>query len=196
MTPIKTITASAPGLVAHIYYDEDAVHDHDTLGTIAYLRKSRSVLGTQACTEDEMDDISRGVREGSIIGIPVWAYVHSGATVKAAWTNPFGCPWDSGRSGWVYVSTEKALAEYGRKRMSPKLRARVHDVLRAEVACFNSYLTGDVYGYEILCGETSLDSCWGYVGMEDLEGELKALLAEHAHRIAATPQLPTPFEPA
>ncbi len=194
MTSIKTIKTHVPGLEARIYPDHDAEYDHDTLGTIAYLSRSRTVLGTQSCSENEMDAISRGVREGSIIGMPVWAYVHSGATVKAAWSNPFACPWDSGRSGWVYVSKEGALREHGRKRMDAKLKARIHAQLQAEVAEFDAYLSGDVYGYEIMCGDEVLDSCWGYVGMDGLEEELKALLEEHAGRIAPMTQQALPFE--
>lgn len=179
---IKTITCSTPWLVARIYQDPHppSPAEWDNLGEIAYLSKSREVLGTKAVSVEQMDEIGRKVRDGEYIGIPVWAYVHSGATIQAAWENPFSCPWDSGRSGWVYTTREKVLKEYGRKRMSPELRAKVHEILRGEVETFDQYLQGDVYGYEIVDTRDAevIESCWGVYGHDDVVQEAERVLLE------------------
>lgn len=194
MTPIKTLHSRVPGLVAHIYRDPDPHYDFDTLGTITYNARARYVLGVVPKTREEDDEIARKIALGEYIGVPVWSYVHSGATVRAAWQNPFSCPWDSGRSGWVYVPMEKALKEYGRKLPSKKFRLRVRDQLIKEVEVFNMYLTGDVYGYEIEHNGHSLDSCWNYSGYADLEKELENLLAYHAKQIAPMAQMELPID--
>ena len=114
--------------------------------------------------------------------------VHSGATVAAAWSNPFGCPWDSGRSGWVWVSKDKVLKEFGRKRMSPELLAKVHEILRAEVKVYDQYLQGDVYRYVIEDSrggsEDDGDSCWGIYGLDYAVQEAEAAMQ---HYLKTTP---------
>lgn len=194
MTPIKTINSRVPGLVAQIYNDPDPQYDFDTLGTITYNSSARTVVGVVPKTAEEDAQIARDVRDGKAIGLPVWAYVHGSATVRAAFENPFGCPWDSGRSGWVYVPMEKALKEYGRKLPSRKFVARIREHLISEVEDFDRYLRGDVYGYEIVQDGGVIASCWGYYGEEHLEAEVQDLLAYHVKQIAPMEQLPLPIE--
>lgn len=176
---LKTIEISED-LRVRINYDPepDNPKNWDNLGEITYNGRSRYVLGTEGIDNDRFDEISRQVRDGKLIGIPVWAYVHSGSTIRAAWENPFGCPWDSGRSGWVYVSREKVLEEYQATRITKALRERVYGVLRAEVETFNQYLNGDVYGYmveRLVDGEWEIaDSCWGFYGLKDCEEQGRA----------------------
>ena len=195
MDPIKTLHSRVPGLVAHIYPDRDPHYDFDTLGTITYAAHARTVVGVVPKTAEEDAEIAKDVRDGKAIGLPVWAYVHSGATVKAALENPFSCPWDSGRSGWVYVTKERALKEYGRKLTSKKFLARVREQLISEVEVFDMYLSGDVWGYEIVQdGIVVIDSCWGWYGYDDLEKEVESLLEYHARKIAPMKQLELPIE--
>lgn len=185
MEKVKTIASSVPGVVAHIYYDTDpeSPAEWENIGEITYNKCARTRLGYVGKTADEDAEIARKVRDDEYIGIPVWAYVHSGATVQAAWSNPFSCPWDSGRSGWVYVPKAKALKEFGRKRMSPELRAKVHEILRAEVKVFDQYLQGDVYGYRVIDSrggsEDDGDSCWGIYGMDEAVQLAEEAMAVH-----------------
>jgi hypothetical protein len=183
MDAIKTITGRVPGVVVEIYYDTDpeSPAEWENLGEITYNKSARTRLGYVGKTADEDAEIARKVRDGEYIGIPVWAYVHSGATVQAAWSNPFGCPWDSGRSGWVYVPKAKVLEEFSRKRMSPELLAKVHEILRAEVKVFDQYLRGDVYGFRVLDKRSDpegmeVDACWGFYGLDYVVGEAESAL--------------------
>lgn len=196
MTPIKTIHTRVPGLVGHIYHDPDpeSPAEWDNLGEITYNKAARTVLGTHPRSADEDGEIARLVRDGKAIGIPVWAYVHSGATIKATYDNPFGCPWDSGRSGWVWVPVDKVLKEYSRKAMSKKLREQVLEILRGEVETFDQYLRGDVYGYVIEHDGKKLDSCWGMYGLDDTVSDVNALLKSAAHDIAPMEQKELPIE--
>lgn len=158
MRPIetKTVTHNDVALTVNIYPDDVGTIDDyfcdDTI-KVAYLKKSRYVLGTQAVSEEEMDEIGAGIRSGEYIGLPVYAYVHSGIALS---TGSFGCPWDSGQSGFVYMKATDAR-QYG-----DALAA-----LRSTVEEMGKLCNGEVYGYEILDEEGNhVDSCWGFIGDE------------------------------
>ncbi len=114
--------------------------------------------------------------------LPLYLYDHSGITMN---TVGFSCGWDSGQVGWIFVSKEDVRKEFGVTRISAKLKERVYDLLRNEVKIYDYFLTGDVWGYELVettecshCGETKeeiLDSCWGYCGQEEIESVVKEL---------------------
>lgn len=182
METLKTLTGEHPDYIACIYQDPDpqSPADWGTIYTIAYPQRSRHMLGTEATSVEQLDEIGRKVRDGEYIGIPVWAYVHSGATIKAAWDNPFGCPWDSGRSGWVYCSKADALRDARRERMSRQFLAQVHEALKGFTADFDTYLRGDVYGIEIkhrVTGDVE-ESVWGFAGWDYAVKEAERMLAE------------------
>lgn len=190
MKPIKTLACHVPGLVAHIYQDPDpqSPAEWDNLGEITYNKSGRHVLGTHPKTAEQDAEIARMVRDGEAIGLPVWAYVHSGSTIKAAYTNPFSCPWDSGRSGWVWVTKEKALKEYGRKLTSRKFLAMVRQHLIAQVEEFNMYLNGEVFGYSVEQDGEKIDSCGGMYGLDYCVKEAQSVLDAEAARIAPAKQ--------
>ena len=105
-------------------------------------------LGTRRASRDELDKISK--RKYHMI--PVYAYVHSDATISSS---PFSCPFDSGQSGIAIM---------------PKKDCRVTDPLKALENYVNAYgefmMTGG-FGYVIKDAEGNhVDSCWGYVTEE------------------------------
>jgi hypothetical protein len=173
---VETIDLS-PTLRVRIEYDQDALNpatDFCNVGEIVYLNRSRNVLGYRGVSEDEMDRIAKGVRSGDLIGLPVFAYVHGGATIRAAESNPFHCPWDSGQSGFVYCTKETAIKEFGRKVLTKKAKDDCLKYLKAQVGEFASYLEGECYGYIVerltldedgdVTNAEELESCWGYLG--------------------------------
>lgn len=89
--------------------------------------------------------------------LPLYLYDHGGLSIK---TNPFGCPWDSGKVGFICV--ERTCTEY------PDLQAG----LNQEVETYNQYLNGDVWFYTIKdeCGNV-LDCSGGFFGYEDCKRE-------------------------
>ena len=105
--------------------------------------------------------------------LPMYMYDHSGITVN---TVGFSCPWDSGRIGFIYVSREKVMKEYGVKKIGAKLKAKVAEYLKGEVETYDQWLTGDVYGFRIFketkcdkcghVGDETEDSCYGFYGRD------------------------------
>lgn len=85
---------------------------------------------------------------------------HSGLTISMG---PFGCPWDSGKVGFIFITKERII-----EQLKGDV-GRAEEVLSAEVNAYNQYLTGDIYGFILRdkpcetcgCNETSkvLDSC-------------------------------------
>lgn len=104
---------------------------------------------------------------GGVIVLPLYMMDHSGQSIR---TRPFGCPWDSGRCGFIYITEEKIVKEYGSKRPSAK---KIASYLEAEVERYNDYMTGTVYGYEVEdCEENEFNSCWGFYGTDWKENGL------------------------
>jgi hypothetical protein len=170
------------GYTATLYYDSEpeSPADWDNLGVITYNKSSRYVLGYEGVDSDEDAEIARKVESGEYIGIPVYAYVHSGATICAGYRNPFNCEWDSGRSGWVYVSRADALKEVGGTKMSKKKRETIERILRGQVDTFATYLEGQVYGIVITDPDgEEVDSCWGFYGFDYAKEEAEHMLKNY-----------------
>lgn len=168
-------------VVIKIEWDQDAESpaNWDNVGEITYRGHGRHCLGTEGVSDDRFDEIERQVESGELVGIPVWAYVHSGSTIKAANSNPFSCSWDSGRSGWAYCTKEKAIAEFGKKIMTKAVREAAIKCLIGEVETFNMYITGEVYGWIVEVDGEEADSCWGCYGFEYAESEARAAAAHY-----------------
>jgi hypothetical protein len=126
------------------------------------------------------DEMEKNIIKNENVGVilPLYLYDHSGITIS---TSPFSCNWDSGQIGFIFISKEKMLKEYGGKIVTQTLKDKVEGYLKSEVETYDQYLTGDVYGYRVsevkTCSEgheheEELDSCWGYYGQENcmLEG--------------------------
>lgn len=167
--------------------DPESPADWDNVGEIAYVSRSRNTLGTESVSSDRMDEIAQGIEDGSLIGLPVYAYVHGGSTIS---TKPFSDIWDSGRSGFVYCTRAKAVKEFGKILCTQNVIDRTLQCLRGEVETFAQYLEGDVYGYIIELAEfdadgeiedyTELGSCWGFYGQKYCADEARG---EAAHEV-------------
>lgn len=160
-----------PELRVRVEFDPEPINprvDYDNVGKIAYSSRSRYTLGDEPCSEDRMAEISEGIASGELVGLPVFAYTHSGTVLQAARENPFVCPWDSGQSGFVYCTADQVAQEWGGDK------GQALDYLRNTVDTYSSYLAGDCFGYVVErvhrdeAGDPShyeeLDSCWGFLG--------------------------------
>lgn len=158
----------------------------DNLGKITYRKGSSYVLGTEAVNMGRYEEITLGIENGTLIGLPVYAYVHSGSTIA---TTPFSCPWDSGRSGWVYCTKEEAIKEFGKKTCTPAVKAKALKCLQCEVETFAQYLEGDVYGYiverAVPGGWEELEAYWNYYGLDYCIAEGRAAAEHHKEEVAA-----------
>jgi len=110
--------------------------------------------------------------------LPLFLYDHSGITMK---TSPFSCPWDSGQVGYIFVTREVLLKEYGVKKLSKKLIQKALEALQAEVEEYDQYLTGDVWRcvcetYNDLKELQDNDIVCGYYGREYALKEVGCIL--------------------
>lgn len=136
----------------------------DQLGTILYLKSSRYTLGDEGVTIGEIEETAS---RDDVYYLPVFAYIHSGIVLN---TGGFGDPWDSGQSGIIYVEKAKVNAEYeGMAYTDEDILKR----LSAEVEEYSAYLSGCVYGFQVLascdkCGHDEVsDSGYGFYSVED-----------------------------
>jgi len=151
--------------------DIESPREWDNLGTM-YCEHRRYNLGDEDADDIRNDEgeFDKDVERNYII-LPLYLYDHSGITMN---TTGFSCPWDSGQVGYIYVSRADVRKEFGVKVISPKLYKRVVEILESEVATYDQYLTGDVYGFKLIAIEDGeedetgdeVDSCWGFYGSD------------------------------
>ena len=116
--------------------------------------------------ERAVDDAMMKVISDKYITLPLYLMDHSGLAIQ---TTSFNDPWDSGQVGWIYVSKEDALKEFGGEKMTGAIRKKAEDLMRSEVAAsevaaYDSYLRGECYGFELYKSGELMDSCWGFMG--------------------------------
>lgn len=176
---VETIPIT-PTLRVRIEVDRDAESplQGEDLVNIAYLARSRYTLGNEPLDNESMGFIKEGIERGELVGLPVFAYIHGGIALRAATENPFSCQWDSGLSGYAYMTRKQAFDTWSHDRGEP---VPADEVLRRALAYvtgvvdeYASFLAGEVYGFvierltlgddgEVLTAE-QLDSCWGFTG--------------------------------
>lgn len=138
------------------------------------------------------DEMERRIIKKENVGVilPLYLLDHSGITIS---TTPFNDPWDSYRVGFIFVSKEKMLKEYGGKICTKQLKERVKKYLEGEVETYDQYLQGEVYGYQIWkLGKKSgkekreVDSCWGFYSEDECMKEAEACVPEQVLPEAVT----------
>lgn len=136
---------------------------------------------------DEMEDAILKDNPGGVI-LPLYLYDHSGITMN---TTGFSCPWDSGQVGFIVASAAKIRECFGVKRITAKVRARALESLRGEVEVYDQYLTGEVYGFEVLDedGEVT-DSCWGFFGRDPFENGISDHIPKELHEALRNAEVP------
>ncbi|MFA6719617.1 MAG: hypothetical protein WCS15_11095 [Prevotella sp.] len=98
--------------------------------------------------------------------MPVYCMAHS---VVRYSTKSFGCPWDSGFAGFIYVSYEDIRKDYGCKYVTKRIIQMVKDVLQSEVKAYDQWANDP--SYEITIFDTKgdvVDSMGGFYEVEVL----------------------------
>lgn len=103
--------------------------------------------------------------------VPLYLYDHSGITMN---TTGFSCPWDSGQVGYIYASHTDIEKEY--ESVTKETRSKANELLLGEVKTFDSYISGESYGFCLYQDGEEKESCWGFLGDID---EVKSLIAQH-----------------
>jgi len=164
---------SIRGCTIEIMRDDDPWNpreEQDNAGRMVCLHR-RYTLGDahELYTPEQMTaEVNTEQKRGGVV-LPLFLYDHSGLTMN---TTGFDCQWDSGQVGYIYMTANAIRFEYGVKRISAKTRARALNLLRAEVATYDAYLRGDVYGYTIQPPDGEEESRFGFYGLEYMLEEL------------------------
>ena len=161
----------------NIYYDDspESPREWDNLGTFytahRYYRPEKE-FGEHFDFDEVCDERPGNLRESFLkkyVALNLYLYDHSGQTISSG---SFSCPWDSGWFGIVAVSVEKVKKEYGWKVLTRARRRKIEQYLQGEIDTYDSYLRGEVYGFQITPAgdkDNVLESCWGYFGKDGLD---------------------------
>ncbi len=118
---------------------------------------------------------------GKVILLPLYLYDHSGLALS---TNPFSCPFDSGKVGYIWVSKARVMAEYGGDWLTKEATERARNCLIGEVETYHQYLSGDVWGFRVLDQDgDEVDSCWGFYGDDPMTNGMTGNLSDEAKQL-------------
>lgn len=129
--------------------------------------------------------------EKNTVMLPLRLFDHSGISMSVG-TGAHSCDpggWDSGQVGWIYVTREKILKEWGGNRLTPAFRKKAERLLRGEVETYDEYLTGNVWGYAVTCPDLDEDldeNCGGYYGDPEKSGcleDAKSAVDHHCRKL-------------
>lgn len=174
MTPAKQFEHS--GLTVKLYRDEDAQSPQDMsedkgLFLVAKHRQLWVLEPGEKTIPQDFETLVERYQDTHWI-FPLEAYIHSGVVLALAHTGNFpDRQWDVSQLGAVFC----AKAEW-------RLSASASKAAQGYVETWNTYLSGDVYGFVIEDEDgNNLESCWGFYGHEYAEQEAKSA-AEHASK--------------
>ena len=147
--------------------------DFDNLG-IMLCAHGRYILGDEQFNDRESLD-QRLEELDPVVKLPLWLLDHSGLAMQTGSFISDAQQWDSGQVGWIVATKEDILKSYKvkPKRLTKKMIKNAEQSLRNEVADYDNYLQGNVYGYELFevtkCTtagfedeehEKEVESCW------------------------------------
>ena len=145
------------GIVGYLEQDNDCDSplDNDEAVKFAILHRRYNNPAPECGSDPEGVAQWAKDNEAEWDAFPLFLYDHSSVTYKPSRTdaNPFGCPWDSGRVGYVFVKKSEVPDTF-----------HTAEVMAEE---YTRWCNGDCWGYiiEDEDGE-QLDSCWGFIGEE------------------------------
>ena len=191
MESINTFSKTVPGegtYTVKIIPDSDAQNprtDFDHLGTMVYWHRRYCIGDVDGQKEyGSAGDFLTWAKANWAVYLPVYLYDHS---VRRVSTSSFlgraqHAEWDSGQVGFIYVTRENILKEFGTGKklaVSKRIKDQVVKCLTSEVEVYDQFLAGDVYGYVIEDenGE-NVESCWGFYGEKYCKEEATSVL-EH-----------------
>lgn len=161
--------------ILKIYQDSDTENPRtawDNLGKMICFHRRYDLGDEHNISPDNYESFDDMIQDvvGDGVHLPLYLYDHGGITMS---TGSFGCRWDSGQVGFIYMTKQDIIKEYGND--SKETREIVLKVLKGEVKTYDQYLTGDVYGFNLVelqkCNlgcehEEIIDSCWGFYGSD------------------------------
>lgn len=161
--------------------DAESPREYDNVGTMACWHR-RYMLGDVQPDERPDEYISELPKDSLIL--PLYLIDHSGLSMS---TSAFSCPWDSGQVGIIHVSPERIMREFGAGDDARELATRC---LQSEVAVYDEFIQGNVYGFVIEDGDEcdhgemhweQTDSCWGFIGADPMTNGMSEHVPSELH---------------
>lgn len=146
-----------------IIQDEDPEDPRSwsNLGTMTFFHKRYNLGDKHFYSPEEFKEF---IKRDCTINLPVYMMDHSGVSIR---TNSFNDLWDSGCIGYIWMTKERAVKEFGRKIFTKKVRECAIKCMESEVEVYNKYLSGGFVGFVVENKEGEhLDSCWGFDEIE------------------------------
>jgi len=173
------------GYTIEIHQDEDPLNprtEYDNAGTMIGFHRRYSIGDKHNMDVEEAKEY---VEHPDVISLPLYLYDHSGVSISTRSFNgrAHHAEWDSGPRGWITITKEKALYEWGGKRLSKQVCEKAVACLESEVKTYDQFLRGEVYGFVITDPDgDEVDSCWGFYG--DPEESMVPECKSHIDRIS------------
>lgn len=144
------------------FYSSTLVTDHPKY-TLGGIKLTDDAWSTDDAFNQHLADEELTLND--IICHKVYLYEHSGIALS---TKPFctGC-WDNRQSGYIYEKRSDIRAEFGVKRISPKLERQILNRLSSEIDILEHWANGNVYAFIV-----EDESCGGFYGYDHEESGL------------------------
>lgn len=174
-------TFEVDGVTVRIVQDEEPTNprkQYDNFGHMRCWHHRYSLGDNNTMSVEEGKELAEQAEKQGGIVLSLYLYDHSGITMR---TSSFSCPWDSGQVGFIYCDKDDIRKNWGVKCVTKKLLKQAKEILEAEVKEYDSYLTGECYGFIIEDPDNKhLDSCWGFLGDVKYCKEEATSAAKHA----------------
>lgn len=176
MTTLVDTLRFETGLYAEIHADCDAEQPYgdDDAVRIVVLHRRYSDPARGACGHDP-DEVAlwEGENRATWFTIPLFLYDHGGTIYRVGHTNPFHCPWDSGRVGIIALKR----SQWGNGALSDEELTAYAEAVAAD---YTSWANGECYGYVLHDRQgNELESCWGFIGRDAVDSEAKSATDAH-----------------
>lgn len=158
-------TEKRHGLNISIYQDENPISPREDASSCfgkMICFHSRYTLGDKH--NESPESLLKIIDRKNVLSLELYLYDHGNISLRT-YKHGLHSNWDCGKVGYIYVTFEDIKKNFGVKRLSKKILQKAKDILNAEVATFNDYISGNVYGYSIKDDqENDIESVWGFFG--------------------------------
>ena len=155
----------AHGIVGEIVHDDgptDGPHEWGNDCVLMSVHHRRYTNPAPECGRDpEATEDWAKDNQKTYAAFPLYMYDHGNTCYRVSeGGNPFSCPWDSGRVGFVFVKK----SDFMRGKQWPS-RKRLFKAAQSFCEEYTSWANGEVYGYIVRDEDhNELDSCWSFIG--------------------------------
>mgnify|MGYP001168297944 CR=1 FL=1 len=166
---MKNDTINYKGCAIEIIPDQDPMNprtEWDNLGKMICFHQ-RYNLGDRKHGFSDSEELQEflNANQKTVEILPLYLYDHSGITIS---TGKFSGSWDSGQVGYIYIDRKTVMENWPNCK---QWRKKAIEVMKQEVKTYDDYLTGNVYGFQIMDKEgNDLNSCFGFYGDPDKSG--------------------------